>query len=207
MEISSEKKRIRKEIKDFFSSAEGKAIIENAKSLQNSSEYCKLFLDRISAYKNAKTIFAYCPLKPEFPTMGLLQQAEKDGKIIAVPLVSGKDLIFKKVEFKNGELQPVTKGSFDVMEPTAEAETLYPSQKLQEPLLVLVPGRAFSKEGARLGWGGGFYDRFFEKLFKDFERSTVKLVGLSFEKQLRDDVPLDDFDYKLDLVLTEDIKS
>ncbi len=201
-----EKAQIRKEIKDFFSSPEGKDIIQAEKLRQNSSEYCLSFLEKIPTYKEAKTIFAYCPLKPEFPTMGLLKQAEKDGKQIAVPLVVGKDLLFKKVAFVNDELTPLVKGSFDVLEPSAEAETLYPDGKFDLPLVILVPGRAFSKAGARLGWGGGFYDRFFEKLFSKIEKDSVTLVGLSFSKQIRDDIPLDKYDYKLDLVLTDNFQ-
>ncbi len=195
------KKQIRKEIRTFFASDAGKKIVESEKQKQNSDDYCKRFLDRIPFYKNAKTVFAYCPLKPEFPTMGLLKQSAKDGKEIAVPLVVGENLLFKKVEFINAELSPVQKGSFDVMEPMDSAETLFPNGCLNLPLLILVPGRAFSAEGARLGWGGGFYDRFFEKLFSDIEKSSVSLVGLAFDEQMRNDIPLDKFDYKLDLVL------
>ncbi len=196
------KKQIRKEIKAFFSSDAGKQVIESEKKRQNSPDYCKNFLERIPAYRSAKTVFAYCPLKPEFPTMGLLREAALSGKEIAVPLVVGKDLLFKKVEFIDGELSPVQKGSFDVMEPMTSAETLFPNGKLNLPLLILVPGRAFSVDGSRLGWGGGFYDRFFEKLFSEIDKASVSLVGLSFKEQLRDDIPLDKFDYKLDLVLT-----
>ncbi len=201
--MNKEKAIIRKEIKEFFASDAGKNIIEREKLRQNSEDYCKNFLERIPGYKDAKTVFAYCPLKPEFPTEGLLRQADKDGKSIAVPLVRAKDLLFKKVQFVGDKLSPVQKGSFDVLEPMEEAETLYPSDNLELPLLILVPGRAFSKDGARLGWGGGFYDRFFEKLFSTVERNSVKLVGLSFTQQLRDDIPLDKFDYKLDMVLSE----
>ncbi len=202
--MNNEKAVIRKEIKEFFASDAGKKIIEREKLRQKSEVYCKNFLERIPNYRNVKSVFAYCPLKAEFPTEGLLRQAYKDGKLIAVPLVLGKDLVFKKVEFVDGELYPLQKGSFDVLEPTEEAEIIYPgAAQLELPLLILVPGRAFSENGARLGWGGGFYDRFFEKLFYTVEKDAVSLVGLSFLKQLRNDIPVDKFDCKVDLVLSE----
>ncbi len=210
--INEKKAIIRKEIKTFFSSDKGKEIISNAKALQTSEDYCKAFLNKIPEYKFAKTIFAYYPLPPEFPTLGLLKQADKDGKTIAIPLVDNKDLIFKQVKFLDGNLSPVQKGSFGVFEPTEEAKIIFPggvssnkgvpNGELEFPLIVLVPGRAFSNDGKRLGWGGGFYDRFLQKLFAKYSK-PIRLVGLCFSEQICDDIPCEEFDCKVDLVLTE----
>ena len=141
--------------------------------------------------------------------MGLLRQAAEDKKTIALPLVLGKDLVFKKMEFRNGKLEPVQIGTFGIMEPAEEALTLFPQTQeeknfpLELPLLILVPGRAFSKKGERMGRGGGFYDRFFEKLFKSIKKEEVCLAGLCFSGQILDTIPMGEFDHPVDLVVTE----
>jgi len=219
--MNSVKSELRAAIKNYFLSAEGIAAMQKAESLQNSSEYCKRFLTSIPSYDKAKTVFAYYPLKPEFPTLGLLKQAVLDGKIIGLPLVSNKDLIFKKVNFIDGIVSPVRSGCFGILEPAEEAETLFPiisgknkteNYKKLLPLIILVPGRAFEKNGSRLGRGGGFYDRFFYKLFRLIDRSAVTLAGVCFSGQVVNTgktgsvpikIPMEKFDFPVDLVLTE----
>ncbi|UTC66206.1 MULTISPECIES: 5-formyltetrahydrofolate cyclo-ligase [unclassified Treponema] len=208
--LKEEKAEVRKQIKDYFKSTSGKNIIQITEDLQNSEDYCKSFLNKIPKYGKAKTIFAYHPISEEFPTLGLLRQAAKDKKTIGLPLVSGKDLIFKKMIFRNGKIEPVETGAFGIMEPSKEALNLFPQTEkekaespLELPLLILVPGRAFSKNGERMGRGGGFYDRFFEKLFKNIKKEDVSLAGLCFSGQILDKIPMGEFDYSVDAVITE----
>ncbi|UTC62056.1 5-formyltetrahydrofolate cyclo-ligase [Treponema sp. OMZ 787] len=208
--LKEEKAQVRKLIKAYFKSPEGKALVKNTEEQQNSKEYCRVFLNKIPQYGKAKTVFAYHPINEEFPTLGLLKQAAEDKKTIALPLVLDKDLVFKKMEFKDGKIEPVQSGAFGIMEPSKEALTLFPQNQeekktcpLELPLLILVPGRAFSKKGERMGRGGGFYDRFFEKLFKSVKKEDVCLAGLCFSGQILDSIPMGEFDYPVDLVVTE----
>lgn len=221
--MTSVKSEIRAAIKRYFLSTKGIEAMQKAEDLQNSCEYCKQFLARIPSYDKAKTVFAYYPLKPEFPTLGLLKQAALDGKTLGLPLVSDTDIIFKKVYFRNGSISPVRSGSFGILEPAEEAEILFPlisgvnkpeNYKNLLPLIILVPGRAFEKNGARLGRGGGFYDRFFAKLFHFVNRSSVTLAGVCFSGQVvntgKDEsipikIPMEPFDFPVDLLLTEEI--
>ncbi|MEK6589519.1 MAG: 5-formyltetrahydrofolate cyclo-ligase [Nitrospinota bacterium] len=64
--------------------------------------------------------------------------------------------------------------------------------------VVIVPGVAFSKSGCRIGFGMGFYDRFLSRLSKD-----VKTIGLAFDFQIVNDIPLDNHDVTLDRIITE----
>lgn len=208
--LQEEKAQIRKLIKEYFKGSDGSFIVKKIEEFQNDKAYCKAFLNKIPKYAEAKTIFAYHPISEEFPTLGLLKQAAEDKKTIALPLVMDKDLIFKKMEFRNGKIEPIETGAFGIMEPSKEALTLFPQSQeekncpLELPLLILVPGRAFSKKGERMGRGGGFYDRFFEKLFKTIKKEDVCLAGLCFSRQILDKIPTDEFDYPVDLVLTEE---
>ncbi|MGF7108051.1 5-formyltetrahydrofolate cyclo-ligase [Treponema pedis] len=206
------KAEIRLAIKEYFLSPEGKTAIQRAENLQKDVNYCKKFLNKIPCYEKAKTILAYYPLKEEFPTLGLLNRAFSDGKTIALPVVTGKDLIFKKVNFVNGNIEPVIKGCFGILEPSEKAEPIfYTNGNTSEingdilPLIILVPGRAFGKKGERLGRGGGFYDRFFKKLFQCVDKNSVALIGICFSGQITDGIPMEEFDYFVNSVLTEEL--
>lgn len=82
---------------------------------------------------------------------------------------------------------------------------------LSDPLdLILLPGVAFSQNGGRLGHGMGYYDKYLHTYFNRFPDSAqinkTLLIGLGFKEQIVDDdqLPLDKFDYPLDIILTSD---
>ena len=192
--LKEEKAKVRKLIKEYFKSPKVKSLIQKTEELQNTEEYCKDFLNKIPKYGEAKTVFAYYPINEEFPTLGLLRQAAEDKKTIALPLVVDKDLVFKKMELRNGKIEPVQIGSFGIMEPAEDALNLFPQTQeekktapLELPLLILVPGR----------------DRFFEKLFKSIKKEDICLAGLCFSGQILDTIPMGEFDRPVDLVVTE----
>ena len=210
--IKEEKKSLRSKIKAKFKEECNLEIVKTVHSLQEDTSYCKHFLRRISAYKDAKTVFGYVSMDVEFPTVQLLKQILKDGKTLVLPRVQGQDLYFCQVQLKSEELFPLQKGAFGIMEPTIDAPILFPQKEgLKEqlevfsPFLVLVPGRAFSFAGERLGYGGGFYDRFFSSLFSSCDRSSVSLVGLCFSFQVLSSIPLGKYDVLVDEVITEQI--
>lgn len=183
------------------------AIIEEATKSQKSCEYCKKFLNKMYSYKYAKTVFAYFAMKDEFPTFGLLKQIIKDGKTLCLPRVDGDNLIFQKVELENDEISPLVVGSYGILEPSKEAHVCFPETKdnLEKllPITIIVPGRSFSLKGERLGHGGGFYDKFFAKLFKDVVRDKISLVGVCFSFQILPILPRGRYDVLVDEVLTE----
>ena len=77
-----------------------------------------------------------------------------------------------------------------------------PKRKLvpwnQQKLILIVPGVAFDLQGNRLGYGGGYYDRFFPQL-----REGVPLVAVTFELQIVKEVPVDPWDRRVDFIITE----
>ena len=103
------------------------------------------------AYRNAKTIYGYLPYNQEVRTVAMLEQAIRDGKRVAVPKCYGDEMKFIFME----DLSLVEKGYANIPEPIED-----------EPIaddvtaLVLMPGLAFDPHGHRIGYGGGFYDKF-----------------------------------------------
>ena len=141
-----DKKELRRSIR------EQKRAMTEEEIVQRSEALGKLFLES-EAYKNAKTIYGYLPYNQEVRTVPMLEQALRDGKKVAVPKCYGDEMKFIFME----DLSKVEKGYANIPEPIAD-----------EPIaddataLVLMPGLAFDKEGHRIGYGGGFYDKFLE---------------------------------------------
>lgn len=117
---------------------------------RRSCQLCRLVLSS-AQYQEAKTIYAYLPFQNEVQLFPLLQQALSDGKQIALPKCCGKEMNFILVS----DLSQIQFTAFGVPEPVADGPVA------QDPwALVLVPGVVFDRRGYRIGYGGGYYDRF-----------------------------------------------
>jgi len=119
--------------------------------LRRSELLCRKVLET-DAYQAAKTIYGYLSFHQEVAILPLLEQALADGKQVAVPKCFGKEMRFILTDdFSRIRLSP-----HGVPEPVAD------SPVASDPhALVIVPGLAFDPEGHRVGYGGGYYDRFF----------------------------------------------
>ena len=115
-------------------------------------------------YQEAKTIATYLSFPHEFQTQGLIEQALKDGKKVLIPKTYPKG----RMDFVVYDLQQLVKTSFGLLEPQGNLEVVAASQID----LIHVPGLAFTMEGYRIGYGGGYYDRYLEH-FSGHTLSTV----------------------------------
>ena len=138
------------------------------------------------AYQNAKTIFGYLSYNQEVCTMPMLEQALKDGKRVAVPKVLDDKMIFIWMD----DLSQVALGYCNIPEPIADGPEAH-----DETALVLMPGLAFDREGHRIGYGGGFYDKF---LCREPDHPTL---ALCYEFQMLPHVDTEQFDIPVDTVL------
>ena len=145
----------------------------------------ELFL-KTDLYQNAKTLYGYLPYNQEVRTVPLLRQALKDGKRVAVPKCYDDEMRFIYLE----DLDAVAPGYAGIPEPVADEPVAR-----DEDALVLMPGVAFTKTGDRMGYGGGFYDRF---LSQEPKHPTV---ALCYEFQILEKLPTEEFDIPVDLVL------
>lgn len=138
------------------------------------------------AYRQAKTIYGYLSYNQEVRTGPLLAQALKDGKAVAVPKVCGEEMRFILMT----DLDAVAKGYAGIPEPIADGPIA------QDPTaLVLMPGLAFDRQGRRLGYGGGFYDKFLAA-----EPNHPK-IALCYDFQLLPALETDSHDIPVDLVI------
>ena len=138
------------------------------------------------AYRDAKTIYGYMPYNQEVRTVPMLEQALADGKRVAVPKCYGDEMKFIYLE----DLTQVEKGYAGIPEPIADGPVG------DDPTaLVLMPGMAFDPQGHRIGYGGGFYDKF---LASEPGHPTL---ALCYEFQMLDHLETEEFDIPVDTVL------
>ena len=174
-----DKKALRREIR------EKKKAMSIEEIETRSARLGELFA-QTDAYKDAKTIYGYMPYNQEVRTVPILEQAIRDGKKVAVPKVYGDVMNFIYLE----DLTQVEKSDMGIPEPIAD-EPIADDQTA----LVLMPGLAFDKEGHRIGYGGGFYDKFL------MAESNHPTVALCYEFQMYAHLNTEKFDIPVDLVL------
>ena len=139
-----DKKELRRAIR------ERKRAMTEEEIVSRSARLGELFAQS-EAYRNAATIYGYLPYNQEVRTVPMLEQAIRDGKKVAVPKVYGDTMKFIYLE----DLSQVEKGYAGIPEPIADGPVAD-----DETALVLMPGLAFDPQGHRIGYGGGFYDKF-----------------------------------------------
>lgn len=125
-------------------------------------------------YQEAKVIATYLSFPHEFQTQGLIEQALRDGKKVLIPKTYSKG----RMDFVVYDLQQLVKTSFGLLEPQGNLEVVDASQID----LIHVPGLAFTMEGYRIGYGGGYYDRYLE-YFSGHTLSTI------YPCQIQDFIP------------------
>ena len=150
------------------------------------SEALGVLFAQSEAYKAAKTIYGYLPYNQEVRTVPMLEQALKDGKRVAVPKVYGDEMKFLYLD----DLTKVEKGYAGIPEPIADEPVAN-----DETALVLMPGLAFDLAGHRIGYGGGFYDKF---LAAEPNHPTL---ALCYEFQMLPELHTEEHDIPVDTVL------
>ena len=141
-------------------------------------------------YKNAKTIYGYLPYNQEVRTVPMLEQAIRDGKHVAVPKCYGDQMRFLYISDFEKEVAP---GYANIPEPIADEPVAD-----DKTALVLMPGLAFDPQGHRIGYGGGFYDRF---LSAEPDHPTL---ALCYGFQMVEHLETEEFDIPVDQVLWAD---
>lgn len=150
----------------------------------------KIITDKVKnipEFQNAEYILAYADYNHEVMTCYLIEEAWKMGKKVAVPKVEGKDMIFHVLN-DFSQLQP---GYFRIPEPVNGEIVDW------KDALMIMPGVAFDRNCNRVGYGGGFYDRFLEK------HPEVIRLAVAFDFQVLEEVPTEETDIVPQIIVTE----
>lgn len=132
----------------------------------------------------------YQPIGREMPVSRLVEAALAEGKRLALPRCERRGVMHARLW--DGAAESLVRSKFGILEPVPSAPVIPPV----ELDLVVIPGVGFDREGYRLGWGGGFYDRYLPGV------GGAK-VGIAFGVQIVDRLPREAHDVQLDGVVTE----
>lgn len=162
-------------------------------------------LTKLPCYLQAEAVLAYISFRSEVDTAPLLEQAFADGKAVFAPKVLGREMAF----FQISGPEDLTEGYQGIREPKeGMTYTDWVSQccKLENfGTLICLPGAVFDRECHRIGYGGGFYDRYLDRLSEKQEGTMLQTatVALAFSCQIFEEIPWEPHDICPEKIITE----
>jgi 5-formyltetrahydrofolate cyclo-ligase len=170
----------------------------NRKAQPDKEEVSRRIVDRLVArpeYAAAQTVMYYIDVRTEVKTREALPDAIASGKRIVVPYCVDGELELFLLE----SMEELSVGMYKILEPREDLRALPEKRVAVEELdLVVVPGVAFDPRGARMGHGMGYYDKLLEHA-----RPDTPLIALAFDCQIFPEIPVQEHDVFMDLILTE----
>lgn len=166
----------------------------NKGTVKRKSDLVLKRLYALAEFKAAKCVMCYVSFRNEVDTEPLIRKCLAEGKRVVIPKIDHKKKEIIICELKDFDKELVC-NHLGIMEPKEEFVREIEREKVD---FVIVPGIAFDSRGHRLGWGGGYYDKFIAAL-----QHKVKLAALAFEYQIVESIPTEAHDQKVDLIVTE----
>lgn len=209
------KKKIRQEL------LHKRKQLSNGEIQKRSEKICKQLV-KLEEFQESKTVLIFVSMPDEVQTNCLFRAGLEQRKLLAVPIVqkkpeplllsalseshirellfsnpvdngnTGDTLMERKVDSKNTNW---TRSAFGILEP--HQDTVRPVS-ISEIDLIVVPGLGFDKDGMRIGFGGGHYDRLLAKT-----HNSTLTVAVAFDFQIHNNIPHNDHDKKVDMVITD----
>lgn len=146
-----------------------------------------------SAYQNSKTIFIYISYSSEVDTKEIITRAISDGKTVLVPLTDQVEKRMDAIQITDFNTQ-LCQSCCGILEPSFASTKPFPPEEID---LIIVPAVAFDRKGYRVGYGGGYYDRYLS------QARSAATIGLAYEESVIDEIPLEKHDQKVNCILTE----
>lgn len=180
----AEKKLLRKQISDRLAKM-------NKPQYEHSSYKIAQTLYQDSFWKEARTVGVTISSFPEVDTYQIIRKAWEEGKQVVIPkcLPKKREMVFRTFTQFN-QLESVY---FGLLEPI---KTVTKEVQANEIDLLIVPGLAYTEEGYRLGFGGGYYDRY----LAGFNGNTI---SLAFQSQVVTELPIEDHDISVSKLITD----
>lgn len=176
------KQELRREVREKKKNMTVAEITEKSQSIFAS-------LEQMDMWKQEAVIYAYVSYNQEVDTRNRLANWLQQGKQVAVPKVHGEEMSFYFVD----SVEQLQEGYQHILEPVTE------QCADGHPGLMLMPGLAFDRQFHRLGYGGGFYDRYLER----YSDRISKKIALAYEFQTYEEIPFASYDAAVDMIITE----
>lgn len=172
-------------------------IVQNDRDVWQAEIYARLFA--LDVWRDASLICGYSSIRGEIDLDPIRLAAYRAGKSYALPRTAGsvadRDMAFWQI----GENDTLITGNYGIPEPPPHSPAL--SASALQGALIVVPGLAFDREGYRIGYGGGYYDRLISDLRAD--GISVTAVGLAFSVCITDTLPHETHDRPVSYIISE----
>lgn len=163
-------------------------------------------LTSLTGYQEAEAVLTYVSFRSEVETWGLIRQAVSEKKHVFVPKVQGREMEFYRIT----DLSELQEGYQGILEPEAGESyqdylSCLRSGHRASHTLMCMPGAAFDRKCRRIGYGGGFFDRYLERLAAYREEGLLQMtaIALAYACQVREEIPWESHDVQPDMILTE----
>jgi 5-formyltetrahydrofolate cyclo-ligase len=171
-------------------------ILEIRDSLNNNEKELmdnKIFNELINTdlYKRSINIFIYISFSNEINTRNIIEKAFKDKKNVFIPKVYKDDKLMKAIKLNS--IDELKKNSMGILEPIDDSNYI----EKENIDLIVVPGVVFDKECNRIGYGGGYYDRYLKDI-----KSKKNKIALAYDLQIVDKIESEVHDIKVDYIIT-----
>ena len=162
--------------------------------IKEKSALIKAHLENLDSYQRSNTVMVYLNFRSEVLTDDLIENLFKQGKKVVVPIsIKGtRTLLLSEIKSLSDDLEL---DFYNIRVPKKESIKEVSPADID---FVITPGVAFSKDKYRMGYGGGYYDTFIEKL-----REDALTCALAFDVQIFDKIPKEEHDKQMDYVITE----
>ncbi|WP_195266102.1 5-formyltetrahydrofolate cyclo-ligase [Clostridium sp. 1001275B_160808_H3] len=171
-------------------------ILEIRDSLDNSKKEImdtKIFNELINTelYKKASNIFIYISFSNEINTINIIEKAFEDRKNVFIPKVYKDEKYMKAIKLNS--FDELKKNSMGILEPIDDSDYI----EKENIDLIVVPGVVFDNECNRIGYGGGYYDRYLNEI-----KSKENKIALAYDLQVVDKIECEAHDIKVDYIIT-----
>lgn len=202
---SAEKRKLRKEVLSYREAMPDREWQEKSAQI----------MDRVlqlPAFQRAEHILCYVNYKKEVETLTLIRECLDLKKRVYCPCVMGAEMDFYEI----ADISELSEGFHGILEPARSAERLFHLNG-QEQALMLMPGAVFDRAHHRIGYGGGYYDRYLKRYFTALQKCQTDRIesqigsqigsfctaALSFAFQVREQIPYEEHDICPQLIITE----
>ena len=186
---------------DFRKIIQVRRNTSNIAALKNDLYNAKLISDKyleLDSYKEAGIIFVYSAMEQEIPTKRIIHTALNDGKKVTLPKIRTGVKAGAKMDFvfinKNTEYKS---GVYGILEPVSDE--FINVNDIKDKIEMLIPGLCFDLRGRRIGYGGGYYDRYLSQYPED----KFHITALACEYQIFESLPFNENDKPVNLIVTE----
>lgn len=185
--LKESKNLIREKYKQF------RRNLPPAEKLRRDTLLCEKFMN-LASYRYADALLMYAPLKTEIDIYPIAEAALKQGKILAFPKCDATES--SMTYYKVTDLSQLSPGAFGIMEPNPGLDVFESKEANSINSVCLIPALVYDRQGYRLGYGKGYYDRYLNSF-------TKSKVGIIYSDCIVDRVPRGRFDTTVDFLITE----